>query len=115
MNSISSSENTEEETHTLTNGLAKLALNGQSTDFQTSLDFNGVSGDLSTRSSTSTDENYTMRPFVDPGLVVQKHKQTTEKWLGDFVSPASAPQSPYSPFSQAVKKLLPERTACRLG
>lgn len=115
MNPVSSSEETEKETHTVANGLAAIVFNDKSTDFQTSLDLNGASSELSTRSSTTTEENYTMRPYVDPGLVIQKHKKTTEKWLGDFVSPASAPQSPYSPFSQAVKKLLPERTACRLG
>ena len=57
----------------------------------------------------------TMLPFVDPGLVVQKRKHPSETWLSDFVSPTSAPAGAYSPLSQAVKKLLPERTACRLG
>jgi len=56
-----------------------------------------------------------MRPFFDPGLVVQKRKHVNETWLSDFVSPTSAPQGAYSPLSQAVKKLLPERAACRLG
>ena len=115
MNPISSPENTEEKTHTVANGIAALVFNDRSTDPQTSLDLNGALDDVSNRSSMTTEENYTMRPYVDPGLVIQKHKKTRERWLGDFVSPASAPQSPYSPISQAVKKLLPERTACRLG
>lgn len=102
-------ENTEDNA-TLTAAFARFTLGDQILS-----DGDALLGDLSTRSSTNTEENYTMRSFIDPGLVIQKRKQTNEKWLSDFVSPASAPQGSYSPISQAVKKLLPERTACRLG
>lgn len=103
-------ENPQEDNVTLTAGLAVLALGDQVRDSQLI-----CNGDLSTRSSTSTEENDTMRPFIDPGLVTKRRKRTNETWLSDFVSPGSAPQSSYSPIAQAVKKLLPERTACRLG
>ena len=60
-------------------------------------------------------EHQSMRPYIDPGLVIMKRTQTGEAWLSDFVSPKSAPEGAYSALAQAVKKRLSERTACRLG
>jgi hypothetical protein len=108
-------ENNEEDNSTLTAGFAALALGDQILHPETTLNGNSIPDDLSSRVSTSTDENDTMRPFIDPGLVIKKRKPVTETWLSDFVSPTSAPQGAYSPLSQAVKKLLPERAACRFG
>jgi hypothetical protein len=60
-------------------------------------------------------ECHRLLPHIDPGLVIHKAQQADETWLSDFVSPGSTPKSSYSPLAQAVKKLMPERTACRLG
>ncbi|CAF1073880.1 unnamed protein product [Adineta steineri] len=86
------------------------------------LNSNAASEDSSSHSYDSNDQkqtnhykNHVIRPFIDPGLIQKKPKHLNESWLSDFVSPSSAPQGAYSPISQAVKKLLPERTACRLG
>jgi hypothetical protein len=108
-------ENNEADNSTLTAGFAALAFGDKITHPETTLNGNSIPDDLSARSSNSSDENYNMRPFIDPGLVIKKRKQVNETWLSDFVSPSSAPQGAYSPLAQAVKKLLPERTACRLG
>lgn len=69
----------------------------------------------SSSSSTNSDNTYAIRPFIDPGLVRKKPQHLNEAWLSDFQSPRSAPEGAYSALSQAVKKLLPERTACRFG
>jgi hypothetical protein len=118
MNSPTSSaatKNNENDNSTLTAGFAALALGDQILHPETALNGNSTPGDLSSRSSTSTEENHTVLPFIDPGLVIQKRKHVNESWLSDFVSPKSAPQGANSALSQAVKKLVPERTACRLG
>lgn len=66
--------------------------------------------------SNGCDHNHPrMRPFIDPGLVIQRTATTGQSWLSDFVSPKSAPEGAYSFVSQVVKKIMPERTACRLG
>ena len=108
-------ENNEEDNSTLIAGFATLALGDKILHPETTLNGNSVPDDLSLGSSTSTEENNTMRPYTDPGLIAPKRKKVNETWLNDFVSPKSAPQGAYSPLSQAVKKLLPERAACRLG
>lgn len=108
-------ETNEEDNSTLTAGFAALAFGEKITHPETTLNGNAIPDDLSTQSSTSSQESYTMHPFIDPGLVIHKRKNVNETWLSDFVSPTSAPQGAYSPLSQAVKKLLPERAACRLG
>lgn len=61
------------------------------------------------------EENNGLRPFTDPGLIARRRRSSHEVWLKDFVSPKSAPQSPYSALSQTLKKIVSERTACRLG
>ncbi|CAF4312555.1 unnamed protein product [Adineta steineri] len=78
-------------------------------------DFSSHSYDSNDQKQTNHYKNHVIRPFIDPGLIQKKPKHLNESWLSDFVSPSSAPQGAYSPISQAVKKLLPERTACRLG
>jgi hypothetical protein len=108
-------ENNENDNLTLTAGFAAFALGDQNLHSETILNENAIPDDLSSRSSTSTEENHTVLPFTDPGLVIQKRKHVNQSWLNDFVSPTSAPQGANSALSQAVKKLLPERTACRLG
>jgi len=104
-----------EDNSTLTAGFASLALGDEILHPESTLNGNSIPDDISSRSSNNSDQNHIMRPFFDPGLVVQKRKHVNETWLSDFVSPTSAPQGAYSPLSQAVKKLLPERAACRLG
>ncbi|CAF2870943.1 unnamed protein product [Rotaria sp. Silwood2] len=120
--SSETSEDHEENDSTLKFGLATLALGDKISNPETTLNGNSVPDDVSSLSSNSSDPNkhnhnetHVMRPFTDPGLVIQQRKKVTETWLSDFVSPTSAPQGAYSPLSQAVKKLLPERAACRLG
>ena len=80
---------------------------------------NSLMVETSARSSMHENENdqkkSLLRPFIDPALIVRKSRPVEETWLKDFKSPPSAPQSAYSPITQAVKKLLPERTACRFG
>ena len=115
-------ENHEEDNSTLTVLSTATALADKVVQPETAANSDSLPGDASSDSSStsnqnqnSQDENSAMRPFVDPGLVVQKSKDVPESWLSDFVSPTSAPRGAYSPLSQTVKKLLPERTACRLG
>ena len=115
-------ENNEENNSTLIAAFAPLALGDQILHPESTLNGNSIPDDISTHSSDINQQNehnhrvnHMVRPFVDPGLIIQKRKQANETWLSDFVSPKSAPQGAYSPLSQAVKKLLPERTACRLG
>jgi hypothetical protein len=108
-------ENNGENDSTLMAGLAALAFGTKITNPEATLNGNSIPDELSTRSSTNSQDSYPIRPFIDPGLVKHKRKNVNETWLSDFVSPTSAPQGAYSPLSQAVKKLLPERAACRLG
>lgn len=108
-------KNNEQDNSTLTAGFAALALGEQILHPETTVNGNSIPDDVSSRSTPNTEENYTMRPFIDSGLFVKRRKNIQETWLSEFVSPASAPQGAYSPISQAVKKLLPERAACRLG
>ena len=68
---------------------------------------------LMTETNSSTDE--CLRPYIDPKLVQRHQHHVDESWLSDFVSPQQAPQGAYSAVAQAVKKFVPERTACRLG
>jgi hypothetical protein len=118
---MTTSDNNEDNS-TLTAGFAAFALGDQIIHPESTLNGDSIPDDVSSRSSdiieqnqNNHDENHVMRPFIDPGLVVQKRKNVNETWLSDFVSPTSAPKGAYSPLSQTVKKLLPERTACRLG
>ncbi|CAF3524220.1 unnamed protein product [Rotaria sordida] len=125
MATLTSSEiidNHEEDNSTLTAGFAALAFGDKILNPETTLNGHSIPDDVSSHSSNSSDQNqhnhnvtHIMRPFIDPGLVIQQRKTANETWLSDFVSPTSAPQGAYSPLSQAVKKLLPERAACRLG
>jgi hypothetical protein len=108
-------ENNEKDNSTLTSGIAALPFSEQLMHPQSTLNGNSTPDDLSSQSSTDTNENHTPRPYIDPGLVIKNRKHTTETWLSEFVSPTSAPQGSYSILSQAVKTILPERTACRLG
>ncbi|CAF0855375.1 unnamed protein product [Rotaria sp. Silwood1] len=120
--SSETSENYEEDILTITADASALALDDKNLNSETISNDNSNLDDVSSLSSNSSDQNthnhnetHIMRPFIDPGLVAQKCKTAHETWLSDFVSPTSAPESAYSPLSQAFKKLLPERTACRLG
>ena len=108
-------EQNEEENSELTVDLAALALGNKSSDFPAAINGNSLPDHRTNRSVMSTTSSFTMRSFIDPGLITTKRTNINETWLDDFVSPKSAPQGAYSPLSQAVKKLLPERTACRFG
>ncbi|UJR23710.1 hypothetical protein I4U23_026691 [Adineta vaga] len=109
----------EENNSTLIAGLAPLVLGDNIVHSGIELNDSTITDDdSSSRSSNSANHqrhNHVIRPFIDPGLVRKKPQHLNESWLSDFVSPRSAPQGAYSPLSQAVKKLLPEKTACRLG
>ena len=108
-------ENNHDDGSTLIAGIAALAFGTKITNPEETLNGSSIRDDLSTKSSINSQSSVPLRPFIDPGLIRRKRKNGNETWLSDFVSPARAPQGAYSPLSQAVKKILPERTACRLG
>lgn len=83
-------------------------------DERSSIDQRNSNQDSSSENENDSEKSL-LRPFVDPNLLIRKQRPAEETWLKDFQSPSSAPQGAYSPIAQAVKSILPERTACRLG
>jgi hypothetical protein len=104
-------DNHEEDNSTLIAGFATLALGNQILHPEATINGNSIPDDV----PNSISHNHIMRPFIDPGLVIKRRHHLNETWFSDFVSPTSAPRGAYSPLSQALKKVLPERAACRLG
>lgn len=109
------SENKEQDNSTLPADCAALAISDEVLHPDTTTNGNSIPDTLSSLSSTNSEENDTMRPFMDSALTKRRRKHVEETWLKEFVLPTSAPQGAYSPIAQAVKRLLPERAACRLG
>ncbi|CAM4857572.1 unnamed protein product [Rotaria socialis] len=112
----------EENDSTLTANTAALTFHNRISQHTTTLIVDSTPENMSSLNSYSSAQNQNnhhetevIRPFNDPGLAIQQSKSTSEKWLIDFDSPKSAPQGAYSVLSQAVKKLVSERTACRFG
>ncbi|CAF2127776.1 unnamed protein product [Rotaria magnacalcarata] len=112
----------EENDPILTANIAALTLQNRISQPTTTLIVDSIPENISSLSSDSSAQNQNnhhetevIRPFNDPALVIQQSKSTSERWLIDFDSPKSAPQGAYSVLSQAVKKLVSERTACRFG
>ncbi|CAF1294181.1 unnamed protein product [Adineta ricciae] len=111
-------EQQEEKNSILIAEFAPLTVDDQISHPELESNRNGIGQDDFSHSSLNTTRSRhtpVIRPFIDPGLVQKRAHQASDSWLKEYDSPSSAPQGAYSAVSQAVKKLLPEKTACRLG
>jgi hypothetical protein len=122
LTSTETNDDLEENDSILTADIAALTLDNRISEPTTTLIVDSIPTDISSLSSDNSAQNQNhhhetdvIRAFNDPALAIQRSKNTNEKWLLDFDSPKSAPQGAYSVLSQAVKKLVSERTACRFG